>query len=597
MPIHNVDISNLLRQMADLLDIKGANRFRIRAYRTAARNIETLDQDMRDLVEQEVDLTKLPGIGEDIAAKVKQIVQSGRLEQLEALKQELPAGLLQLLAIEGLGPKRVKQLYEELNITNWQELKSAAEAERVRKLDGFGPKIEQKVLQKIKNKSAQETRTLLYEAERVIEPLLEYLRDLSTVKSLAVAGSYRRKKETVGDIDILVASSQGEQVCTQFAAYDDVARVISQGETRSSVVFRTGLQVDLRVVEADSFGAALQYFTGSRSHNIKLRQLAIDHGYKLNEYGLFARSDDGSEHGEDSNQNADDESSQDKVAGADETEIYQQLNLSWIPPELRENRGEIQAAHKDQLPDLVKLEQIKGDLQMHTKASDGTAGLEGMALAAQELGYQYIAITDHSQNLRVAHGLDKPRFRQQFAQIEQLNQQYQDFTILKAAEVDILKDGSLDLDEEILAEFDLTVCSIHSHFNLSQSEQTKRVITAMQSPYFNIFGHPTGRLLNSREPYELDMPAIFQAAQAHNCLIEINAQPNRLDLNEYLARQAKENGVKMSLGTDAHQPNGLHFMRFGVNQARRAWLEPQDIINTYSLPELRQAISKKQVQD
>lgn len=592
MPIHNLDISNFLRQMADLLDIKGANRFRIRAYRTAARNIETLDQNIRDLVEQEADLTKLSGIGEDIAAKIKQIVQTGRLEQLETLKQEFPAGLLDLLAIEGLGPKRVKQLYQELNITNWQELKSAAEAEQVRKLDGFGPKIEQKVLQKIKNKSAQEERTLLYEAERVIEPLLDYLRALPMVRSLAVAGSYRRKKETVGDIDILVASSQGEQVCAQFVAYEDVARVISQGETRSSVVFRTGLQVDLRVVKTDSFGTALQYFTGSRSHNIKLRQLAIDLDYKLNEYGLFARSDKDFKPDKDSSQDSADKSSQDKVAGADETKIYQQLGLSWIPPELRENRGEIQKAQKNQLPDLVELEQIRGDLQMHTQASDGLASLAEMAQAAQELGYEYIAITDHSQNLRVAHGLDQQRFKQQFAQIDQLNAQYQDFTILKSAEVDILKDGTLDLNEEILAEFDLTVCSIHSHFNLSQSEQTERVIQAMQSPYFNIFGHPTGRLINSREPYDLDMLAIFQAAQEYNCIIEINAQPNRLDLNEYLARQAKENGVKMSLGTDAHQPNGLHFMRFGLNQARRAWLEPKDIVNTYSLSELKQAITK-----
>jgi DNA polymerase (family 10) len=575
MPIHNVDISNLFRQMADLLDIKGANRFRVRAYRTAARNIETMDRDIRDLVGSEEDLTELPGIGQDIAAKIEQIVRTGRLEQLEELKDEFPSGLLELLSIEGLGPKRVKQLYEELDITNWKELKAAGQEEKIRQLDGFGPKIEQKILQKMQNKSAQENRTLLYEAGRVIQPLIEYLRSLKQVESVEVAGSYRRKKETVGDIDVLVASQAGQEICQKFVEYEDVARIISQGETRSSVVFRTGLQVDLRVVESNSFGAALQYFTGSRSHNIKLRQIAIDHNYKLNEYGLFDRSQD-----------------EERVAGKNEQEIYQKLGLDWIPPELRENRGEIQAAQEQKLPNLVQLDQIKGDLQMHTKASDGLSTLEEMAEAGKSLGYEYLAITDHSQNLGVANGLDKKRFRQQFEKIDQLNQQYENFTILKSAEVDILKDGSLDLDEEILAEFDLIVCSIHSHFGLSEEEQTQRVVKAMQSPYFNIFGHPTGRLINTRDPYDLDMETVLKAAKDNNCIIEINAQPNRLDLDDRDARRAKQLGVKISLGTDAHQPNGLNFMRAGLNQARRAWLEPADIINTYSWSKLKKIIKK-----
>ncbi|MEA2056674.1 MAG: DNA polymerase/3'-5' exonuclease PolX, partial [Patescibacteria group bacterium] len=538
MLIYNIDISKLLKQMADLLEIKGANRFRVRAYRNAARNIETLNQDVRDLIKTEKDLTEIPGVGKDIAAKMMQIVETGKLKQLQELQQELPAGLLQLLAIEGLGPKRVKQLYEELNVTNWQELKVAAQEERIQRLDGFGPKIEKKILQRVKKKSAQEIRTLFYEAERVTEPLLAYLKKLKSVKRLAVAGSYRRKKETVGDIDILVASNKGAKICEKFAKYEDVERVISQGKTRSSVVFRTGLQVDLRVVKQDSFGAAMQYFTGSRSHNIKLRRIAIDHNFKLNEYGLFERT-----------------KNEKKIAGADEEKIYQLLDMKWIPPELRESRGEIEAAQQDKLPNLIKLEQIRGDLQMHTKASDGINTAEEMMEAARDLGYEYIAITDHSQNLKVAHGLDKKRYRDQFKIIDELNKKYSNFQILKSAEVDILKDGKLDLDEEVLAEFDLIVCSIHSHFNLSEKEQTERVVKAMQSPYFHIFGHPTGRLINRREPYQLDMEKVLKTARANNCIMEINAQPSRLDLSAKQARMAKEMGVKISFGTDAHQVN------------------------------------------
>ena len=589
MPVHNVDAAKALRQIGDLLDIQGANRFRVRAYQTAARNIETLNQDVRDLVEQEQDLTEIPGVGKDIAEKIEQLVKTGKITQLEELKQKLPSGLLELLAIEGLGPKRVKQLYEELDITSWEKLKAAAQEERIRKLEGFGPKLEQKLLKKIKNKSAQEQRVLRSEAKQVIEPFLEYLQNLSEVKQLAVAGSYRRKKETVGDVDILAVSEQGEQVGRKFVDYEDVSRIIQQGETRSSVVFRTGLQVDLRVVSKDSFGAALQYFTGSRSHNIKLRQIAIDQGYKLNEYGLFEVEDNQSEPDA---KESDPKTTGKKAAGPNEEKIYQKLGMDWIPPEIRENRGEIQAAQDKQLPELVELNDIKGDLQMHTKESDGIASLEEMAEAAMDLGYEYIAITDHSQNLKVANGLDAKRFKQQFAKIDQFNQEHQDFKILKSAEVDILKNGSLDLDEEILSQFDLIVCSIHSHFNLSETEQTERIVTAMQSPYFNIFGHPSGRLINSREPYQFDWEQVLQAAKDNNCILELNAQPNRLDIDDAQANRAKEMDIKISLGTDAHQPSGLNYMEFGVDQARRGWLEPEDIINTYSWSDLKELLSK-----
>jgi len=576
MPIHNSDIAQNLKQIADLLEIKGANRFRVRAYNTAARNIETATENIRDLVDQEVDLTELPGIGKDIAEKIHQLIKIGKIPALEELKQELPAGLLEMLDVEGLGPKRVKRLYEELDITNLAELQAAAQEERIRRLDGFGEKIEQKILQNIKNKSAQEKRMLLYRALEIVEPLKKYLQKIKSVSEVEVAGSYRRKKETVGDLDIIVASEQGEKVIKKFVHYEDVTRVISQGETRSSVVLRGGLQVDLRVVEAESFGAALQYFTGNKQHNIQLRQLAIKQNCKLNEYGLFEKK-----------------GKQEKaIAGASEPEIYQKLGLDFIEPELRQGQREIKAAQEKKLPHLVTVQDVKGDLQMHSQASDGAATLKAMALTCKELGYEYMAITDHSQNLKVAHGLDAKRYHEQFKKIAKLNNEIADFVILKSAEVDILKDGSLDLDEKILQEFDLVVCSIHSHFNLPEKEQTQRIIKAMQSPFFHIWGHPTGRLINSRDPYKFDWDQVLQAAKEKNCILEINAQPNRLDLDTWHARQAKEVGVKLSLGTDAHQPQGLHFMQLGVDQARRAWLEPADIVNCLPLKELKQLLQK-----
>jgi DNA polymerase (family 10) len=445
----------------------------------------------------------------------------------------------------------------------------AAQDGRISKLEGFGEKIENNILQRLKAGVSQEERTLRIEAQQVIEPYLAYLKKSDLIAKLAVAGSYRRKKETVGDVDLLAVGQEGKQIGQLFVDYEDVERILNQGETKSSVVLKSGLQVDLRVVAEKSFGAALQYFTGSRNHNIALRQIAMDQGYKLNEYGLFKKG------------------KQEKfTAGESEEEIYKKLGLDWMPPELRESRGEIEAAQEKRLPSLVTMNEIKSDLQMHTTASDGRSSLKEMAQAAIELGYEYIAISDHSQNLKVAHGLDKKRFRRQFKQIDEFNQSQDKIRVLKAAEVDILKDGSLDLDEEILSEFDLVLCSIHSHFNLSEEEQTKRVLTAMQSPYFHIFAHPTGRLLNAREAYELDMDRVMRAAKENGVILEVNAQPTRLDLDDVMVQKAIEMGIKISLGTDAHSTEELEYMQLGVDQARRGWAETADVVNTLGWEEL-----------
>jgi DNA polymerase (family 10) len=569
MPVHNLDIANYFREMADLLDIQGANQYRVRAYRNAARNIQVMRKNLRDIADDKEALKKLPGIGEDLAKKIQVIVKTGELPQLDKLKAELPAGLLEMLDIEGLGPKRVKQLYQELGIENKAELMLAAQDGRIQKLEGFGEKIENNILQRLKAGVSQEERTLRIEAQQVVEPYLAYLKKSHLIRKLAVAGSYRRKKETVGDIDLLAVGKDGEKIGQLFVDYEDVQRILNQGETKSSVVLKSGLQVDLRVVAEKSFGAALQYFTGSRNHNIALRQIAMDQGYKLNEYGLFKKG------------------KQEKfAAGESEEEIYKKLGLDWMPPELRESRGEIEAAQEKRLPSLVTMDEIKGDLQMHTTASDGRSSLKEMAQAAIELGYEYIAISDHSQNLKVAHGLDKKRFRRQFKQIDEFNQSQDKIRVLKAAEVDILKDGSLDLDEEILSEFDLVLCSIHSHFNLSEEEQTKRVLTAMQSPYFHIFAHPTGRLLNAREAYELDMDRVMRAAKENGVILEVNAQPTRLDLDDVMVQKAIEMGIKISLGTDAHSTEELEYMQLGVDQARRGWAETADVVNTLGWEEL-----------
>lgn len=572
MPVQNTEIAAMLDALADLLEIEGANRFRVRAYRKGARTVAEHPRSMNALVSAEEDLTVLPGIGKELAAKIQEMVETGRLSKLEEVKQRTPGTLVQLLKIEGLGPKRVQALYEILNITNLDELEIAAKQNRIRELHGFGAKTEEKILADLAQAREAGERTRLDIAESLIEPLVDYLRGLDGVARVEVAGSYRRRKETVGDIDILVIGEDGAAIIQHFVEHEDVNTVVSQGATRSTVLLRSGLQVDLRVVPKESYGAALQYFSGSKAHNVALRTLAVRQGYKINEYGVFR----------------DDE----RVAGETEAEIYGLFDLAYIEPELREDRGELNAAREEQLPQLLTVNDIRGDLQMHTTGSDGKASLEEMARAAQDLGYEYIAITDHSAYLGMVQGLDADALARQIDEIDALNDRLDGFRVLKSIEVDILEDGFFDLPDEILQRLDLRICSIHSKFGLPREQQTERILRAMDNPYFNILAHPTGRRIGERPPYAVDMERVMAAAVERGCYLEINAHPERLDLNDVYAKMAKEMGLKLAISTDAHNVNGLRHMRFGVGQARRGWLEAGDVLNTRPWAELKALLER-----
>lgn len=572
MPVHNSDVAELFSQVADLLEIEGANPFRVRAYRDAARTIATLSENVADMVEKGKDLTELPGIGEDLAGKIQEIVRTGELGQLAEIEQRTPPELAEMMKVPGLGPKRVRALYEQLGVTSLDGLEEAAKKLKIRDLEGFGVKTEQKILEELQHQRQKEKRTKLNVAEEFVEPVAGYLRELPGVRRVEVAGSYRRRKETVGDLDILATGEHGGKIIEGFVQYEDVEEIVSQGETRSTVLLRHGLQVDLRVVAEESYGAALLYFTGSKAHNIVLRNMALDRGLKINEYGVFE--------------------GEERVAGETEEAIYGLLDLDWIPPELREHRGEIQAAQEGRLPRLIELEDLRGDLQCHTQASDGHATLEEMARAAQDRGYEYLAITDHSQHIAVTGGLDADRVVQQMEEIDRLNEQLKGITLLKGIEVDILQDGSLDLPDEVLKRLDLTICAVHSHFGLSQDKQTERIIRAMDNPYFSILAHPTGRLIGEREPYDVDMERLIEAAVERGCYMEVNAHPSRLDLDDVYSKMAQEKGLKVAISTDAHSANELGYLRFGVGQARRGWLEAKDVLNTKSRGELKKLLKR-----
>jgi DNA polymerase (family 10) len=571
LPIHNSEVADLLAQVADLLEIEGANEFRVRAYRNAARTVREYPRSIAELAKAQ-HLTDLPDIGNDLAGKIQEIVRTGKLSQLEEIQRRTPATLAELLKLERLGPKRVQRLYQELGITSLDELREAAQNGRLREIEGFGAKTEENILHALEVKAQERQRTPLYIAEEMIQPLVEYLQGVDGVERVEVAGSYRRRKETVGDVDILAISRKGKETIERFVEYEDVDDIVSQGETRSTVVFRSGLQVDLRVVPRESYGAALLYFTGSKEHNIAIRNMAIDRHLKNNEYGVYR--------------------GEVQIAGKTEEEIYDLFDLAYVPPELRENRGELEAARKGKLPQLITIQEIRGDLQMHTTDSDGRATLEEMARAAQERGYEYIAITDHSPRVAVARGLDADALARQIDRIDRLNERLEGMVILKASEVDILEDGSLDLPDDILSRLDLRICAIHSHFELSREKQTGRILRAMEDPYFNILAHPTGRLIGERPPYEVDLERVMQEAMDQGCFLEVNAHPKRLDLDDVYSHMAKEMGLKLAIDTDAHSVDELGFMRFGVFQARRGWLEAADVLNTLSWPELKKLLKR-----
>lgn len=572
MPVHNSEIAAMFDELADLLEIEGANPFRIRAYRNAARVIGGQSTSMADLLSSGHDLTRLPGIGEDLAEKIKTIVETGKLPVLEEVAGRVPAALSELMHIEGLGPKRVKTLYEKLKVNSVEDLKRAAEGGRIQTLEGFGKKTEDMIKARIAGLAGAEQRITLNTAEEFAASLADYLRRTKGVRKLTIAGSFRRRKETVGDLDILVTASKSSPVMERFTGYEEVAEVVSHGTTRSTVRLRAGLQVDLRVVPNMSYGAALHYFTGSRAHNIAVRTLGVKCKLKINEYGVFMGDK--------------------RIAGKTEEEVFEHVGLPYIEPELRENRGEIEAAQRGQLPDLITVDQIRGDLHAHTKATDGHHSLAQMAEAARRRGYEYLAVTDHSQRVTVANGLDKRRLLLQLKEIDRLNDKLDGLRLLKSIEVDILEDGTLDLPDEVLESLDLTVCSVHSKFDLPPRRQTERIIRAMDNRHFNILAHPSGRILNARPAYEVDLERLMEAAKERGCIFEVNGQPKRMDLTDTACKLAKDMGLKVAISTDAHSAEQLDYMRYGVSQARRGWLEKADVINTYPLTKLLKQLKR-----
>lgn len=573
MAVSNAEIADIFDELANLLDIEDANTFRVRAYRNAARTVREYPRSMAGMLHAEQDLTELPGIGDDLAEKIAAIVEQGHLPLLDEVRTRVPPELSKLMDIEGLGPARVKALYHALAIDSVEDLKRAAANGEIRKIRGFGPKTEQLIKKHVERYAGAPVRFKLLVAEGIAEPLVEYLRRAQGIKRLTIAGSYRRRKETVGDLDILATAKRGARIVERFTAYDDVAEVISKGSTRSSIRLKAGLQVDLRVVPEVGYGAALHYFTGSKAHNIAIRRLGIQRGYKINEYGVFENDR--------------------RIGGRTEEEVYSAVSLPYIPPELREDRGEIEAARRGALPDLIELGDIRGDLHCHTKASDGRNSLEEMADAAKKLGYDYLSINDHSRHTRIAHGLDEKRLRRQWEQIDALNERLDGIVLLKSVELDILDDGSLDLPDRVLKEADLTVCSVHYKFDLARAAQTDRILRAMDNRHFNIFAHATGRLINERPGYDVDLERLIEGARERGCVLELNAHPDRLDLGDEACKLAHDMGAQLAISTDAHNVSGLEFMRFGIGQARRGWLSAADIVNTQPLERLRKTLARR----
>ena len=573
--MENAEVARIFREVADLLEVEGANPFRVRAYRTAARTVESLPGPVDALVRADGHrLTELPGIGEDLAGKIAEVVRTGTLGMLRELRREAPRGATELMRVPGLGPKRAAALCDALGVRSLAGLERAARAHHVRELPGFGARTEERILRELAAHRGEERRVLRPVAAQYGEALLEHLRALPGVERAEIVGSYRRCRETVGDLDVLVTCAARTPVVARFVTYPAVAEVLARGPTRAAVRLRSGLQVDLRVLAAASFGAGLHYFTGSKAHNIAVRGLGRRHGLRISEYGVFRGGR--------------------RVGGRREEDVFDAVGLPWIPPELREDRGEIEAAREGRLPRLVELADVRGDLQTHTTDSDGRDTLDAMADAAATLGYEYLAVTDHTPAVRVAGGLDRAGFRRQWKRIDRLNARLaadgMRLTVLKGAEVDILADGTLDLDDGTLAALDVVLVSLHSKLALPAAEQTRRVLRALRHPSVDVLAHPTARLLahdgRGRAGASLDMDQVYRAAADHGVMLEVDAQPDRLDLDDVACRAAIGHGVRLSIGSDAHAMAELGHMRWGVDQARRGWAERDDVANTRPLAAL-----------
>lgn len=564
----NTEIAKVFQDMADLLELKGENPFKIRAYQRAARAIEHLPKELEIMIEEKEDLQNIPGVGEAIAKKITELVNTGKLRIYEELKAEFPEGITSLLEIPGIGPKTAKKLSTELGIKSVDELEQAIKEGRVARLFRLGEKTAENILQQIQALRRKDQRIPIGEALPVVEEVLGSLRQLPGVRNLTAAGSLRRFRETVGDIDLMGTADNPEEVIKAFISLPQIRQVLAQGPTKASVILPGGLQADLRMVEHDSFGSLLQYFTGSKQHNIALRTREQKKGLKLSEYGITDLTTNKLE------------------KFATEEEFYHRLGLQYIPPELREDQGEIELAEKGALPKLIELSDIKGDFHVHTKWSDGHDSIGDMAQAAKALGYKYIAITDHSVGRGIAKGLSEERLRQQIEEIKELNQRLGDFRIFTGIEVDIRADGTIDLPDELLAELDVVVAAIHSAMSQSEEQMTRRLLNAIENPHVDTIAHPTCRLIGEREPSAVDIEAVFKAAARNNKAIEINAMPDRLDLKDTHIYRARELGVKLAIGTDAHSAAQLGFMRFGIGIARRGWCQAEDILNTRPVEEV-----------
>jgi DNA polymerase (family 10) len=572
MSISNAQIAEIFNNVADILDMEGENTFRIRAYRTAAMSVASFSQSLADIVTRGEEIPKLQGIGKDIEGKIVEIVKTGKLKQLDELEKKVPASLIELMKLPGLGPKKVKVLFDKLHIETFDQMEKAARDGKIAGLKGFGEKTEQKILHEIEQKKGIEKQNLLSTTAQAADDLIKYLKKIKGIDKVEPAGSFRRQKETVADLDILVTCGNADEVMKKFTQYDQVQNVVATGPTKTTVLLKSGLQVDVRAVPDESYGSAMVYFTGSKAHNIALRKIGIKKKLKVNEYGLFKGKK--------------------SIAGKTEEEVYAALGLKWMEPELREDRGEIEAAAKGKLPKLITLKDIRGDLHLHTTATDGHNSLEEMAKAAKEKGYEYIAITEHTQRVAVAGGLSAKAMLKRFEEFETVMSKVKGLKILKSAEVDILEDGRLDLSDDVLKELDVSVCAVHYNMNLSGEEQTNRILKAMDNPYFNILAHPTGRQINERPPYDVDLKRIFKAAKERGCIVECDCQPHRLDLSDIYLRMAKDMGIKIVISTDGHSVSDLENIRYGVAQARRGWLAADDVINTKGLSELKKLLKR-----
>ncbi len=566
--VTNDQIADVLDQVADLLEFEAANPFRIRAYRNGSRIARDLTESLATLsADPERQLTDLPGIGKDLAEKMDTLLTTGRLPLLEEIFERVPQSVLSLMKIPGLGPKKASVLYRELGITTLAALKAACEADQVRALKGFGTKTEEAILAGMELATAAGERIYWADADRIATQLLSHMKSCPTIEQMQMAGSYRRRRETVGDLDLLVDGEDATKVMDHFGRFPEIKSVTGRGDTKMSVRLETSLAIDLRVVSADSFGAALQYFTGSKAHNVRLRGMAKARKLKINEYGVFA--------------------GEKKIAGRTESGVYAALELPCFPPELREDREEFDWAANGAMPELVELSDIRGDLHMHTTATDGKCTLREMVEAAKDRQLQYIAITDHSQRVTMARGLNPDRLRRQWREIDKLRNEVDGITILKGIECDILEKGGLDLPDDVLAEADYVVCSIHYGQNQPRKQITDRMLEAIEHPYTSAIAHPTGRLINRRKPYDVDLEAVLRAAAEHKKLLELNAHPSRLDLDDIGCASARSHGAQVVIATDAHTIVGLDVMRYGVMQARRGGLTKKDVANSRSWDDLK----------